>query len=580
VNASEPKSLARRTILETSRARAVALGLVTALAMAVAVAVAAPPPPPPPVEGSRSADAQRYREKFKRSVIASNQGVAPAGLLQFLKGIDADFKPITDDNKAALNDPIAVLLFKRGTFPRSLTETLRALDAGNADTVNGVPGLKSYLIGEGGTIPSTADTKDLDRNFRFVVARTKGTDANVLVSANAPSSDGGFLQVIAWDPVAGVFNYYERLETATWAWRGNSNHALSAPTRGQGCFDCHVNGSLVMKELEFPWQNWHSMVAPIDSAVAQSSPLRADPLFLNKSGGEDLEASVVRPGIARWNDAKAAKFLKADGSVDRPKDLLKPLFQTTVNLGTSRSESLSGLDKPIRLQFFLNRDALFDRIGLDPPDDFRSPVVARDLYQLAIAPLGFELASGSFRQPGETHFAFLAPEPADEDLEVIDRLIRAKIISRKFAACVLMVDFPNPIFSTPRVKLRAYLPATAKVVGGASDLPEAFAKAVTTASAGLADSSPEKQFLAHWNQPDAGWEAAFEAQIKAYLDAVTPRLATLDGVTGYLKLGESRRREFAEVPLHEAFDLMLPNTNIPANAPTLEMKLDGSVGPR
>ena len=99
---------------------------------------------------------------------------------------------------------------------------------------------------------------------------------------------GGFLQILAWDGKKGAFNYYDVLDGPIWVWRGDSDHAMREPTRGKGCFKCHVNGNPNMKELKFPWNNWSSMVAPIaDNVASPQSPLSAEPLFKNKQGSGD-----------------------------------------------------------------------------------------------------------------------------------------------------------------------------------------------------------------------------------------------------------------------------------------------------
>jgi hypothetical protein len=92
----------------------------------------------------------------------------------------------------------------------------------------------------------------------------------------------------------------------------------------------------------------------------------------------------------------------------------------------------------------------------------------------------------------------------------------------------------------------------------------------------LPEESPERQFLANWGLADADWEATFEARIESYLDAVRARLAAPGGFDRYVELAESRRRRFARLPLNE-FELLLPETNIPANAPLLRMDADGDV---
>ncbi len=70
-----------------------------------------------------------------------------------------------------------------------------------------------------------------------------------------------------------VFHFYERLH-GTFFWAGMSQHALEDATRGQGPFDSHVNGSLVMKELRSPWVHWHAPQAGInEEAFAPDDPL-------------------------------------------------------------------------------------------------------------------------------------------------------------------------------------------------------------------------------------------------------------------------------------------------------------------
>ena len=49
----------------------------------------------------------------------------------------------------------------------------------------------------------------------------------------------------------------------TWVWAGNSLSALETPSRANACFDSHVNGGLVMKELKIPWMNWESSTGTI-----------------------------------------------------------------------------------------------------------------------------------------------------------------------------------------------------------------------------------------------------------------------------------------------------------------------------
>lgn len=150
--------------------------------------------------------------------------LAPKTLYRFLAGTDSDFVPMSAAEAAALRDPMAAL-FHGGTFPLTVSELLAALDEGGL-----VPKQSSFLVGEAGQIPPEK-APDLTRDFRFAITRGRGSDADLAVSTGAVGDPREvFLQVVAWDGDAGVFNYYMRI-TETWVWVGDSHHALEEPTR-------------------------------------------------------------------------------------------------------------------------------------------------------------------------------------------------------------------------------------------------------------------------------------------------------------------------------------------------------------
>jgi hypothetical protein len=177
---------------------------------------------------------------------------------------------------------------------------------------------------------------------------------------------------------------------------------------------------------------------------------------------------------------------------------------------------------------------------------------------------------------GDTFFAFLVPEPAFEDLDVLSQLLRRKILTPRFAACLLMVDFPNPVFSTRRQRLMRYVPGRSRLTDGGSNLPSAMVAAIEEAMSDPPPGSPEGEFLAGWRLPETGWKAAFERRIERYFEALRARANTEEGFDGWVRLADSRRRQFRGRPLAE-FGLTLPTTNIPKDAPFLEMNEDGTV---
>ena len=60
------------------------------------------------------------------------------------------------------------------------------------------------------------------------------------------------------------------------------------------------------------------------------------------------------------------------------------------------------------------------------------------------------------------------------------------------------------------------------------------------------------------------------------MNAVTLRIGTDQGFDDYVRLAESRRREFKSSRLNE-FTLTLPVTNIPPDAPLLQLNEDGTI---
>lgn len=521
-----------------------------------------------------------YRE-MAADEMAEVQALQAGTLYRFVVKLDGTPAPLpAAEAQQALRDPFAELLLKRGVFPLTLRTLLAELDRHNS-AANGLPQQKVFLAADGGQLPWTLQTAGVNRSLRFAVARSRGADVGILVSSSTiVDSDQAFLQVIGWDPDNEVYHYYER-RGGTWLWAGNSLHALTAPTRGEGPFDSHVNGSLVMKELRFPWNHWHSDSARIpESILAPQDPLRDEPLFRQRANAEELEKFVVRPGIRRWNEARFRRALQADGTLlDVPVFLRQVLETTTVNLTSASQESQLVQDGDLLtlpITFFLNTEALLDYIGLDP----QISVVQVDgrLYQESLRHFDFALTDGSsFRQSGETFFAFLVPEPAFEDLDVLHLLLQRGVLSPRFAACLLMVDFPNPISSARRQQLMAYVPATATVDSVGSDLEGQFVAGIEAAArAGLPSESPEREFLTFIRLPATQWQRVFEQRIEGYFAALLAQIQTQDGFYDVVRLAESRRREFRKLPLAE-FRLTIPVTNIPPDAPALRMREDGAV---
>ncbi len=138
--------------------------------------------------------------------------------------------------------------------------------------------------------------------------------------------------------------------------------------------------------------------------------------------------------------------------------------------------------------------------------------------------LGFRLSDGEkFERPGDTHFAFAVPERAFEDVAVLAEAIRVGLLTERFAACLLMTDFANPIFSSRRAKLLDRVPASATVTAGHSEFSAEMAAAIVAAADGADESSPEREFAKLWAVGEI-WREECNRRLDTYYAAVTARL--------------------------------------------------------
>ncbi|UVC19351.1 hypothetical protein [Mesorhizobium onobrychidis] len=524
----------------------------------------------------------------KRAVpMAAAPDVVPAlanVLYRRVGGIDVEPRPMDATELGRLDDPFGRLLRSGKPFPLTTRLLIAAFDA-IAGTADELPQQLVFLVADGGHIPWTPQTEELRRGFRFVIARGKG-DFTLLVSSSTvadSAADQAFLQVIGWDDTNKVFHFYERL-AGTYFWAGMSTHALQTGTRGKGPFDSHVNGATVMKELRTPWVHWHAPQAGInENALAPDDPLRNDPLFMGRVSAERMEAEVARPGVRRWNAARIARAVDADGTWRDVRHFLRQaVTDTTVNLATSQTAShLIDDTTPLRppLTFFLNSDTLFGTLGLEPNDPSDADIsVPGRLYRECLARYDIHRSDGALRIEGDSHFAFLTPEPAFEDTHLIDALVQAGLLTRRLVAALTMTDFPNPVFSPRRAALLRHVPTLARGPNAAEALESEFVAAVRAAAdhqANRAD-SPEREFLSNYDTDN--FDATFRQRIAVYLRHLKSGMADPETWDGWFRLAEYRRRRFRRKPLAE-FALTTPRSNIAPTAAPLRMTALGRAEP-
>lgn len=504
------------------------------------------------------------------------KGVPQGSVVRFVVGEEAPPRKMTQaEMEDELGDPFATLLLNQGVFPTTGQELLDAIDDQvGAKTRLGSKSQMSFVLGEGSQIPLADATPSTNAGMRFLVSRGSGPEGpDLIISAADPN--GTFVEVMAWDRKHKGFNYYRSVGgKGRWAFAGNSRHALNPPTKGKGPFEAHPSGNLIMKELRLPWVHWHSFTVDIlEDAFPKGDPRRKHPWFTNKSGAEDCELAVVMPSITRWTAARFDQATRPKGKVTDPARVVEQIVTSpTVNLASSTRESRGAGPVDLPPGFFVDFDGL-GRLGLPGPPSLS---VSRAIYKKSLKTFDFELSDGrGFSQRGDTHFAFVVPERAFEDTETLSQAIDRGLITRRLAAALLMVDFPNPVFSTRRASLLKHAPQTATIKNRKSTYSQDMADAILAAAGKTPANSAEREFAARWE--DAKELPGLSNQLEKYYDAIQKKLKRQAGFDDFVRLAESHRNQVRDTPLFED-PLLFPVTKVPENQRRV-MKRDATIAP-
>ena len=532
----------------------------------------------------------------------------PGTLRRFLVGKDDELHKMDDEEIAReLNDPFATLLLREGRFPANAEAVLAELDSAvGADQPLSRNTQLSFLVAEGSQVAKDP-SNNFERRTRFLVTRGQGTEGpDLIMSVFEPT--GRLVELMAWDSTQGGFNYYRTMPDAeadrgAWVWAGNSRHAFDPQMRGRGPFESHPTGNLLMKELKVPWVNWLSPKAPMDERdFAAGDPRVTHEWFTRSDGAYVLEDSVARPAIERWNRRRLEQVLAA-GSLSDPLPLMEQLLGSpekthrTVNLVSSPDSSQSAVTADrVRLPptFFVDVDGLSDVLGLTRPKVAFSTSGA--FYKQALDKFEVVVRNEDpsrprrdgedlFERVGDTHFAFVVPERAFEDVSFLRQLVvpedgapQIRLITPRLAGCLLMVDFPNPVFSDARASLLRHVPAGPIPSDRWGSFSADLGEAIVAREA--ADDGPEREFAALWEAGEGGWRDAANQLLSDYYEAVAEQLKTAEGFDAYFRLAEDRRNRVREMPIDESALLFAQTKLRPEALRGLAMSRDGTVSTR
>jgi len=358
-----------------------------------------------------------------------------------------------------------------------------------------------------------------------------------------------------------------------------------------------------MKELALPWNNWHAGVAGsfvadylFPGAGSGKWPVAATPRLARLTGADKLETDFLVPAFKRFNESRLNSALQRDDAtgnrtvsedgrmtVLEGRRLLRPLFETIeVNLNSSRDPSgvhpfgkpsdfvaNAPVRPPFNDSFFLNAGLIagggvgnLGGLKLTTARDFRTFVALtqqenKDLVDKSQVRVNSKV--------GDTHFAWITPEPAFVDNNLVDQCLRLGVVTRHFLAAALAIDLETPVFSPKRAELLQFVPDRFEFtpVPDGTDLTsvahdserDLLTKAVVAAieQTNPPASSPADEFRQLLKSPDAVAELktrvdAYVSRVRTDLDASNPtrRKAALERLYEVL-LG--RRRQMLSHPV-------------------------------
>ncbi len=360
---------------------------------------------------------------------------------------------------ATLRDPIAQFVLRaQGECPRTFAAVAAALAKRDSAECAEPGAVQTAVISETSQVLGKPDV------FRAIASRTCGgrPEHGILMSltpltgdAKATPDDAEFM---AFDETLGMFAFYT-LAGGQWTFHGNSGD-LVKPGNGSTCARCHVDGGMIMKELDTPWLHWEG-----DSDTPGATELidRIDDLGV-RSTGADLEQTVIAAN-AEWTEVWVKDLLLA-GDLNR---VLEPLFCTKeFNIGTAAKAA----GDPVR---FVPAEALVDdvfdggafglQINVTPAVYDAAIVKSKQRVQVG----GKALVGPNGKSVVDTHFKLAFVQRARSDQQFVERLQQIGVIDREFALDVLAIDFTRPVFSDQRCALLDFAPKLPKLASGQPD---------------------------------------------------------------------------------------------------------------
>lgn len=362
------------------------------------------------------------------------------------------------------NDPLFALLSKVVSCPDNVQKLKSTLDqtglltqpymVANRGIHNPAFGSFSFFERVSGT-SSSLNSAVRDGDFFFGHFTT--AENGVVIADQEPAPGKLLIELIVWDHVKKLFNFYELIGTeksAQWFYRGDSDDILTdnallylnpqGPKFGSTlrCSACHTSGGPIMKEIEFPYNDWWQVARPLFFTPNTMSSEIAG--WVQKLGDASELSQSVKSGMARLEESPNYQKAKQRFSLQAT---LRPLFcETEINL----ESDLIPLEQTSSLVQI-------------PSASIVNPSLAKSPLSIALSEYRQLLESFGMYFPETDHkdadHAWLVPVKGYSDLVAIQNLVKSGVITEEFVADVLAVDFENPLFSLRRCELVQLIPS-------------------------------------------------------------------------------------------------------------------------
>jgi hypothetical protein len=358
------------------------------------------------------------------------------------------------------------------------------------------------------------------------------------------------MELIAWDYTRQVFNFWVLIgdgKEGAWRFVGDSNDVLADVAelnlgkkearfgKRLRCSACHTLGGPVMKELAPPHTDW----------VTPASPVFLGPLKLQAGNDPGNPRHVAAALMKHPVDAANLSRLVKSG-IDRLATVRvkqKPAHQ-------SLGQQLRSLFTPMEINVLTDAVPFSRRVKQKQPIEipwgfFVDPRLAGlagqvrvdlQLYQKVLQKVEARFAPDETPGLTEAHHAFNSPGRSYFDNKALDVLVQQGLLDEPLIAAVLMVDFPNPLYSNARAGLLKYVPSQAR---NAQDLRRQLIEALRPAAA---NDTAAAALLANLTDPERTL-VQHRKVVQAYLDQASRAATDVEAVHDWWRLLVQRRAE-------------------------------------